>query len=161
MKIYKCIFTIWLIFTLLFTVICKLSFGVIFFDIESIGMFTNIIPFDFIFKLIRNYKCVSDSGINFQIAEIFHFIKDFILNICLFIPCGVCLRGMKQKRFKVTAVSAFIAFGIEILQLAFRLFNIGSAIIDVNDIISAAIGSIIGVIICDIIHVLSKKLKEV
>ena len=74
MKVYKCIFTIWLIVTVLITVACKLSFGVIFFDVESIGMFTNIIPFDFVLKLIRNYKGAVDAGMNFQIIEIFYFI---------------------------------------------------------------------------------------
>lgn len=157
MKTYKYIFTIWLIVTVLVTVICKLSFGVIFFDIESVSMFTNLIPFDFISKLIRNYKGMVDAGIDFQMIEILYFIKDFILNICLFIPCGFCLRGMKQKGLKVVAISTCIAFGLEMAQLAFRLFNIGSAIVDINDIIGAIIGSIIGVMICNIILVLRKK----
>ena len=157
MKVYKCIFTIWLIVTVLITVACKLSFGVIFFDVESIGMFTNIIPFDFVLKLIRNYKGAVDAGMNFQIIEIFYFIKDLVLNICLFIPCGFCLKGMKQKGLKVVAVSIFIALGLEVAQLSFRLFNIGSAMVDINDIIAATIGSIIGVIICNILFVLRKK----
>jgi len=80
-----------------------------------------------------------------------------ILNICLFIPCGFCLRGMKQKGLKVVAISTCIALGLEMTQLAFRLFNIGSDIVDINDIIGAIIGSIIGVMICNIIPVLRKK----
>ena len=157
MKIFKIAFGIWLIATILITVICKLSFGVIFFDAESVGMFINIIPFDFIFKLIRNYKGTVDAGMNFQIIEIFYFIKDFVLNICLFIPCGFCLKGMKQKGLKVVVVTICIALGLEVAQLLFRLFNIGSAMVDINDIIAATIGSIIGVIICNILFVLRKK----
>ena len=157
MKIFKIAFGIWLIATILITVIYKLSFGVIFFDVESVGMFTNIIPFDFIFKLIRNYKGTVDAGMNFQIIEIFYFIKDFVLNICLFIPCGFCLKGMKQKGLKVVAVSIFIALGLEVAQLSFRLFNIGSAMVDINDIIAATIGSIIGIMICNILFMLRKK----
>ena len=162
MKIFKIAFGIWLIATILITVICKLSFGVIFFDAESVGMFINIIPFDFIFKLIRNYKGTVDAGMNFQIIEIFYFIKDFVLNICLFIPCGFCLKGMKQKGMKqkglkVVVVTICIALGLEVAQLLFRLFNIGSAMVDINDIIAATIGSIIGVIICNILFVLRKK----
>ena len=157
MKIFKIAFGIWLIATILITVIYKLSFGVIFFDVESVGMFTNIIPFDFIFKLIRNYKGTVDAGMNFQIIEIFYFIKDFVLNICLFIPCGFCLKGMKQKGLKVVAVTIFIALGLEVAQLSFRLFNIGSAMVDINDIIAATIGSIIGIMICNILFMLRKK----
>ena len=157
MKIFKIAFGIWLIATILITVIYKLSFGVIFFDAESVGMFINIIPFDFIFKVIRNYKGTVDAGMNFQIIEIFYFIKDFVLNICLFIPCGFCLKGMKQKGLKVVVVTICIALGLEVAQLSFRLFNIGSAMVDINDIIAATIGSIIGVIICNILFVLRKK----
>lgn len=161
MRIYKCIFTIWLIVAVLITVVFKFLFGVIFFDVESIGMFTNIIPFDFLFKLIRNCKGMADAGMDFQIIEIFYFIKDFILNICLFIPCGFCLKGMKQKWLKVVVISACIALAMEILQLVFRLFNMSSAMVDINDIIAAIIGSIIGVIICNIISALRKNHKEV
>lgn len=157
MKIYKIVFGIWLIVSILITVICKLSFGVIFFDVESISMFINLIPFDFIFKLIRNYKSMLDAGIDFQTIEVLYFIKDFVLNICLFVPCGFCLKGMKQKGIKVVAISTFIAFGLEVAQLSFRLFNIGNAMVDINDIIAATIGSIIGVIICNILFVLRKK----
>lgn len=157
MKIFKIAFGIWLIATILITVIYKLSFGVIFFDVESVGMFTNIIPFDFIFKLIRNYKGTVDAGMNFQIIEIFYFIKDFVLNICLFIPCGFCLKGMKQKGLKVVAVTIFIALGLEVAQLSFRLFNMGNAMVDINDIIAATIGSIIGIMICNILFMLRKK----
>ena len=120
-------------------------------------MFINIIPFDFIFKVIRNYKGTVDAGMNFQIIEIFYFIKDFVLNICLFIPCGFCLKGMKQKGLKVVVVTICIALGLEVAQLLFRLFNIGSAMVDINDIIAATIGSIIGVIICNILFVLREK----
>ena len=66
-----------------------------------------------------------------------------------------------EKWLKVVVISACIALAMEILQLVFRLFNMSSAMVDINDIIAAIIGSIIGVIICNIISALRKNHKEV
>ena len=145
---WKFLFALWLAASLYVVVLRKLSFGMIFWDIESIEMFINLIPFDFLSHLIRN--CAMTSQV--ELSEIWFFLRDFILNIALFIPAGICLTSMGLKIRRTFAVTFAVVLFFELSELVLRLFNIGTGIFDVNDIIAAFIGMFLGVGIYTVIH---------
>ena len=145
---FNWLFALWLAASLYVVVLRGLSFEIIFWDIESIEMFINLIPFDFLSHLIRN--CAMTSQV--ELSEIWFFLRDFILNIALFIPAGICLTGMGLKIRRTFAVTFAVVLFFELSELVLRLFNIGTGIFDVNDMIAAFIGMFLGVGIYTVIH---------
>lgn len=156
-KIYKFIFTLWCILSFYLVVIQKLTFGVLFFDIESIGYYINLIPFDFLVHLIRNYSMALHDGVIIPLSDIWHYLRDFSLNILLFLPTGICFMGMKWGKVKSLISVLGIVFAYELIQLSFRIFNIGTSVFDINDILAALIGMWIGILIYEVSSILKRK----
>lgn len=157
-KIYRFIFILWCILSFYLVVIQKLTFGIIFFDIESVGYYTNLIPFDFLAHFIRNYAIALHDGAMMHLSDVWYYLRDFILNIMLFIPTGICFMGMRWKKIKSFVVVLGIVLAYELIQLSFRFFNIGTSMFDVNDIFAALIGMWIGVLIYTAFSIVGKKL---
>ncbi len=146
-KKYEVSFLIWIVLTFYLCIISKWSANVIFFDITSILNFTNLRPFGFFVELLKKRTFLLTIGMNLSSEDIWFSIRDFVFNIILFIPSGFCLYKMNNSFRKTIAISLSIQILYEICQLAFRLFNIGTFIFDIDDVIAAIIGTSIGVFI--------------
>ena len=153
---YKLMKRIWnyilLLWILVSFVVSRLSFGIIFFDVKNIATYSNLVPFDFMVYLIRNYLMAMEHEAAFSIFEVWFLIRDFILNIVLFVPLGVCLKGLDIPNKKTLIITGGIVCFYEVIQISFRLFNIGTGIFDINDIISAFIGVSLGRIVYNLIY---------
>lgn len=159
-KRYKIIFTIWCIVSFYLVVVQKLTFGVVFFDIKSVGYNINLIPLDFLVHLLRNYSMALHDGVIISLSDGWFYLQDFISNILLFVPTGVCFMGMKWNKVKSLVVVIGIVLFYEFIQLSFRIFNIGTSVFDINDILAAPIGMWIGVLIYKALRIVSKKIKN-
>ena len=107
----------------------------------------NLIPFETINGF---WRALRENRINTDIA-----LFNIFGNIALFVPFGFlipCLEKKLRALWKCAAVSFFVIFAAEILQL---IFKVGS--FDVDDIILNLIGVIIGYAVYKIASAIYKK----
>lgn len=144
MRKYKCIIIIWLILLLCIS-LHGINFNVVFFDLSNIYGRINIIPLSFMTPLVQKIQYMILNN-DFQGIEIWYSIKDFVLNICLFLPFGFLIRHCNIKiTYLKTVLQAFIiVFVMELIELVLIMFNLSSRIIDINDIIAALTGVSLG-----------------
>ena len=132
-KIYKNVLVLWYIVSFYLVVVQKLTFGVVFFDYKSMGYYINLIPLDFLVHLLRNYSMALHDGVIISLSDAWFYLQDFIFNILLFVPTGICFMGMKWNKVKSLVAVIGIVLSYEFIQLSFRIFNIGTSVFDVND----------------------------
>ncbi len=154
--LWKILFVIWIVISLYICVIAKLSFSVMFFDIESITYYINLCPFRFVFDLIQRLSSVWEYEAYILIQEVLFGIKNFLLNMLLFILGGFCLYKINKQQTKTVLYIVVIQAIYEMCQLILRLFNIGTCVFDIDDIIAAAAGAFLGILISELVKFLKK-----
>lgn len=118
----------------------RYSFVILFFEYVFLILCSTVVFRDTLlerkydFHLFWSYKAIIEGGRTSLIYE-------NILNIVLFIPVGLLLRAVLQKKrlFRTVIVSIFISIIIEILQ-----FSLKKGFSELDDVIHNTLGCVIG-----------------
>ena len=124
----------------------------------------NIVPFGFIFKFCEVLNTRMQLGTSISQIEIFalffQHVKYFLLKITVFMPFGLLLPIISNKKsiYQAIYLGLIVAISIELLQFILMITMMASnKIINIDDILAGCIGAVIGWIIYRFI--ISPKLK--
>lgn len=146
-KIKKIIIALWI---LLFLVISfwGISFNASKPSVDNLLGRYDFKPFSFLYYYFVRIPYFDTFSI--ALKEFVRSTKDFFFNIILFVPFGL----ISEKSFKKTVLyGVLLSFGAELLQLVFGFLGMANRVCDINDVISAFFGILIG-------YCLGKKLHK-